>query len=270
MQQYRQSLHAVQMLEKEANNTRLCWEALRSLCAIASSNFMFWQLFKCGNLRLLTQDFEDATPAWLIRAYREAPRSLSMDASRWTRWKDPMDAQIASGSRVAVHFAPRPGIAGPPVRRRWRDCVLTRLKPRASVPGFVSAFRQGQPSTRPRSPEVKKRPRPREGGFIEHLNENRRFRSMLKVHGRRDTQAKNKSEVAQKAEAVMDGKGSCDATDKVDVGVSEQEDGKGEDGVRVDQGVKRRINSWMGRRRRRRRHMGGSGSGSTQRSFCLR
>jgi len=90
VQEYNKRLYGIQVLNTRLDKNRLRLEYLRFLSTVASSNFMLWRNLRYDDLKRLERGPENATPAWLGSAYREAPRSLSMDACAWTRWDIPV------------------------------------------------------------------------------------------------------------------------------------------------------------------------------------
>ena len=63
--------------------------------------------------------------------------------------------------------------------RRHLQKILDQCRQKSHAPHFVSVHRRGYPSKSPSSPATRKQPRPRQGGFIEHIEENKRYQAML-------------------------------------------------------------------------------------------
>ncbi|KAJ4985034.1 hypothetical protein SVAN01_09477 [Stagonosporopsis vannaccii] len=196
---------------------------------MASSDIMLWRNLRYDDLKRLKRAPRNATSAWLGSEYREAPRSLSMDACAWTRWDIPVTPWTtwkASWNDQALRFAPLTDTFPVPVRRAWRDRLLGKFKRRTCMPTSVCAFRQNRPSKRPRSPELKKRPTPFQGGFIEHLDENRRFRDMLSRKHGQGVWHRNKSSDAGEAETWVKWRRFPTPACKTEVSLDEQEGDK--------------------------------------------
>jgi hypothetical protein len=81
---YRESLLFLQRQEADNDNARMRREWLRFLLTMASAKFVMEKHLKYGELRDLARVPKAQDPAWLGRAYQEAPRALSMDAMQWS------------------------------------------------------------------------------------------------------------------------------------------------------------------------------------------
>ena len=231
MQEYRERLHRLQAQDADVNNTRIRLEYLRFFCTMVSSNYVMWKNLRYDDLKRFANVPGNATPAWLGATYHESPRSLSVDAVAWSQWKTPVcpwTTWKASWNDGVIDHPPPTKCRKESMRHRWRDRLLSRQQSKPSnqearVHVFVSAFRRAQPVKRARSSRTQKRPRPHQGGFVEHLDENPRYQAMIKSNSvlkrrRKGAVLTKKSKDAKKAEAVVKQKGVPDGSegDKVD------------------------------------------------------
>ncbi|KAH6625190.1 hypothetical protein C7974DRAFT_196058 [Boeremia exigua] len=174
---------------------------------MVSSNLMLWKNPRYDDLRRFAEVPEIATPSWLGPAYRESPRSLSMDATAWM-YRDasatPLTGRNTFRDKRTLRFAPSDKAPKSSKWRSWKSRLFCRKSQQARVPGFVSAAERSQPSRRPRSPTRGKRPQPDQGGLTEHLGESRRYRDIVERAWRGVEVLRAKRDVRQEGEAVIE------------------------------------------------------------------
>ena len=174
---YRESLLFLQRQEADNDNARMRREWFRFLLTMASAKFVMEKHIKYAELRDLARVPKAQDPAWLGRAYQEAPRSLSMDAMQWSHWESP----VCPWTTWKASWENRP-VHPPPTLRRftkrsWKERIL-RKHPKArpiSAIGNVSAY----------NPEHAMRRLPKPAGigkhrFVEHLDEHPEYTAKLR------------------------------------------------------------------------------------------
>ena len=112
---------------------------------------------------LPTQDPSHIAPAQLCSLSPSRSRSHSMGDLLEQSTQPNDSTELAKSSSV----------------RRHLQKILDQCRQKSHAPHFVSVHRRGYPSKSPSSPATRKQPRPQLGGFIEHLEESKRYQAML-------------------------------------------------------------------------------------------
>ena len=126
MSDYRNTFVFLQRQQNDIDNARLHREWLRFILTEASAKFVMEKHLRYGELRELANLPVSENPAWVGKAYQEAPRALSMDATQWTHWETPMcpwTTWKASWEDRTVHPPPKLRKLN---KRSWRDRILGR------------------------------------------------------------------------------------------------------------------------------------------------
>ena len=164
MQLYRSRQQQIQARELIVNNSRTHLDHIRFLCAMAPIKPSRQKSLSFNDSGLPTQDPRNIAPAQLYSLSPSQSRSRSLD-DLLKQSTQPNDStkKLAKSSSM----------------RRHLQNILDQCRQRSHTPHFVSVHRRGSPSKRPSSPATRRQPRPQQGGFIEHIKENKRYQALL-------------------------------------------------------------------------------------------
>jgi hypothetical protein len=177
MQLCRSRQQQIQARELIVSNSRTHLDHIRFLCAMAPIKPSRQKSLSFNDSELPTQDPRNQASGQLYSLSPSRSRSRSMD-DLLGQSPHPIDStKLAKSSSM----------------RRHLQKFLDQCRQKSHAPHFVGVHRRGYPSKHPSSPATRKQPRPRQGGFIEHIEENKRYQAMLgtnnhagwtRVHGR--------------------------------------------------------------------------------------
>ena len=81
---------SLQRQQADMDNARLHRDWLRFFLLEASARFVMGKQLRYRELCSLAGKSPAEDSAWVVKAYQEAPRALSMDAMQWSHWDTPM------------------------------------------------------------------------------------------------------------------------------------------------------------------------------------
>ena len=163
MQLYRSRQQQIQARELIVNNSRTHLDHIRFLCAMAPIKPGRQKSLSFNDSGLPTQGPRHIAPAQLCSLSPSRSRSRSMGDLLEQSTQPNDSTKLAKSSSM----------------RRHLQKILDQCRQKSHAPHFVSVHRRGYPSKSPSSPATRKQPRPRQGGFIEHIEENKRYQAML-------------------------------------------------------------------------------------------
>jgi hypothetical protein len=163
MQLYRSRHQRIQARELVVNNNRAHLDYIRFLCAMAPIRPSRQKSLSFNDSGLPTQDPWNAATTQLHSLSLSRSRSRSMDHLLGRSAQSTDSTKLAKSSSM----------------RRHLQNFLNQCRQKSHVPHFVGVRRRGCPAKRPNSPATRKQPRPQQGGFIEHIEGNKRYQAML-------------------------------------------------------------------------------------------